>query len=116
MNKRIVFRHMEHSDVMEKHANEQLEKIIQFLENDRGPVFIDLSLEPSKVHQHHRVDLHIKSADYNLNSAYEKEGLDFYQTLDHVIDVMYRQLLEAKRKRLDLAKERGRHEESKKQK
>ena len=44
MNKRIVFRHMEHSDVMEKYANEKLEKIIHFLENEREPIFIDLYL------------------------------------------------------------------------
>ena len=116
MNKRIVFRNMEHSDVMEKYANEQLEKIITFLEHDRGPVFIDLYLEPSSVHRHNRIELHVKGANYNLNSHYEKEGFDFYETLDHVIDVMYRQLLETKRKNLDLAKERGRHEEVKKQK
>ena len=30
MNKRIVFRNMEHSDVMEEYANEQLEKIVDF--------------------------------------------------------------------------------------
>jgi ribosomal subunit interface protein len=115
MNKRIVFRNMEHSDVMEKYANEQLEKIIEFLENDRGPVYIDLYLEPSRVHEHHRVELHVKSAEYNLNSSYEHEGMGFYDVLDRVIDVMYRELREAKRKNHDMEKMRGRHDEVKKQ-
>jgi len=115
MNKRIVFRNMDHSDVMEKYANEQLEKIIDFLENDRGPVHIDLYLEPSKVHKHHRVELHVKSAEYNLNSSYEHEGMDFYQTMDRVMDTMYRELHEAKRKNHDMEKTRGRHDELKKQ-
>jgi ribosomal subunit interface protein len=115
MNKRIVFRNMDHSDVMEAHAHEQLEKVVNFLENDRGPVFIDLYLEPSKVHKHHRVELHVKSADYNLNSSYEHEGMGFYETLDHVIDVMYRELHEAKRKHHDQQITRGRHDELKKQ-
>ena len=115
MNKRIVFRNMDHSDVMEKYANEQLEKIIQFLENDRGPVYIDLYLEPSKVHEHPRVELHVKSAEYNLNSSYEYEGVGFYDVLDRVIDTMYRELHEAKRKNHDLEKMRGRHDEVKKQ-
>lgn len=115
MNKRIVFRNMEHSDVMEKYAHEQLEKITAFLEHDRGPVFIDLYLEPSRVHRHHRVELLVKSADYDLNSSYEHEGMEFYDTLDRVIDVMYKQLCEAKRKNHDMEKMRGRHDEFKKQ-
>jgi len=116
MHKRIVFRNMEHSDVMQEYANGQLEKIINFLENDRGPVYIDLYLEPSKVHEHHRVELHVKAAEYNLNSSYEHEGMGFYETLDRVIDVMYRQLCEQKRKNHDLEKERGRHDEVKQNK
>ena len=115
MNKRIVFRNMDHSDIMEAYANEKLEKIITFLENDRGPVHIDLYLEPSKVHKHHRVELHVKSADYDLNSSYEHEGDEFYNTLDHVIDVMYRQLHEAKRKKHDMDIQRGRHDKIKDQ-
>jgi len=115
MNKRIVFRNMDHSDVMQEYANGQLERIVNFLENDRGPVFIDLYLEPSNVHRHHRVELHVKSADYNLNSSYEHEGMDFYDTLDRVIDVMYRELHEHKRRNHDEEKTRGRHDEFKKQ-
>src|SRR6478735_584270 len=114
MHKRIVFRNMEHSDVMENYANEQLEKIINFLENDRGPVSINLYLEPSKVHQHHHVELHVKSAEYDLHSSYEHEGMGFYETLDHVIDVMYRELHEKKRRNHDEEKMRGRHDEVKK--
>jgi len=101
MNKRIVFRNMDHSDVMEEYANGQLERVMEFLKDDRGPVFIDLYLEPSRVHRHHRVELHVKSADYNLNSSYEHEGMDFYATLDRVIDTMYRLLHEEKRRHND---------------
>lgn len=116
MNRTITFRNMDHSDVMERYANEKLEKIVTFLEHDRGPVFIDLFLEPSTVHEHHRVELRVKSAEYTLNSKYEHEGLGFYETLDRVIDVMYRELHEAKeRKHKDDRKTRGRHDEFKKQ-
>jgi ribosome-associated translation inhibitor RaiA len=106
---------MDHSDVMEEYANGQLERIVEFLENDRGPVFIDLHLEPSHVHEHHRVGLYVKAADYDLYSGYEHEGLDFYGALDRVIDVMYQKLHEEKRKRDDEKKMRGRHDEFKKQ-
>lgn len=115
MNKRIVFRNMDHSDVMEEYANAQLEKIIEFLKDDRGPVFIDLYLEPSHVHEHHRIELHVKSAEYNLNSSYEHQGMGFYDVLDRVIDTMYRQLCEHKRRHHDEEKMRGRHDDIKKQ-
>jgi len=115
MNKRIVFRNMDHSDVMEAYANEQLKKIEEFLEHDRDPIFIDLYLEPSHVHEHHRVELHVKSPSYDLNSSYEHEGLGFYDILDRVIDVMYRELREAKRKNHDQEKMRGRHDDIKKE-
>jgi len=115
MNKRIVFRNMEHSDVMEAYANEQLHKIEKFLANAQPPVFINLYFEPSHVHEHHRVELHIKSGEYDLNSAYEKEGMNFYDILDRVIDVMYRNLLEAKDKHDDEKKMRGRHDDFKRE-
>lgn len=101
MDKHIVFKNMEHSDVMREIIEQQMHKIEEFLTHEAQPVRIDLFCEPSKVHEHHRVDLHIKSPHYNLNVSYEKEGMDFYQVLDHVIDVMYRNLLEEKRKQTD---------------
>jgi ribosomal subunit interface protein len=115
MNKRIVFRHMDHSDVMEQYANEQLQKIVDFLEHENKQIIIDLYFEPSKVHQHHRVELHVKCGHYDLNSSYEHEGTDFYDIIDRVIDVMYRNLLEEKRKYHDQEKMVGRHDAFKKE-
>lgn len=99
MQKKVVFRHMDHSEVMEKYAHEQLEKIVRFLENEREPIYLDLILEPSKVHAHHRIEVRVKSPHYDLISNYE--GSEFYDVLDRVIDVMYRQLCEKKRKLVD---------------
>ncbi len=115
MIKRIVFRNMDKSDIMEAYANQQLAKIEQFLSEERSPVHIDLFFEPSKVHEHHRVELRIKTPHYDKNSDYEHEGMDFYKVLDRVIDVMYRELLEQKRKNIEREKTVGRHEETKKQ-
>ena len=116
MHKRITFRNMEHSDVMKRYANGQLEKVEKFLENEATPVYIDLIFEPSKIHQHHRVELRIKTPLYDLVSNYEYKGEAFYDTLDRVIDVMYRCLHEAKRKeKKDRKKTCGRHEDFKKQ-
>lgn len=115
MNKRIVFRGVPHSGPMEDHANQQLKKIEKFLENERSPVNIDLIFEPSKLRQHSRVELRIKTPHYDLVSHYEFEGTEFYDVLDRVIDVMYRRLHEEKDKHVEDRKMVGRHDEFKKQ-
>lgn len=115
MHKRITFRHMDKSEGLEQYANDQLAKIEHFLEGEQRPIYIDLILEPSKLNEHHRVELRVKSPHYDLVSNYEHEGADFYDVLDRVIDVMYRELHEHKRKLDDEKKQIGRHEEFKKQ-
>lgn len=115
MQKRIVFRGVDHSDNAEQYANKQLQKIEHFLEHEQTPVHIDLIFEPSKLRQHSRVELRVKSPHYDLISHYEHEGVEFYAVLDHVIDSMYRQLHEAKEKNHDKLKTVGRHDEFKKQ-
>ena len=115
MNKRITFRNMEHSEVLKQYADDQLAKLEEFLENERSPVYIDLVFEPSKIHEHHRVELRVKSPNYDLISNYEHEGTGFYDVVDRVIDVMYKELHEAKKKRVDERKTCGRHDEFKKQ-
>lgn len=101
MNKRIVFRNMDKSDAIERYANERLEKIVDFLATEPTPISIDLVLEPSAAREHHRVELRVKTPRYDLIADREHQGDDFYKTLDHVIDVMFRNLIEAKRKALD---------------
>lgn len=113
MKTKITFRHMDHSSVMEEYAEGQLQKVYEFLSNEPDPVFVDLILEPSKVHEHHKVELRIKSPHYDLISNYE--GAKFYDVLDRVIDVMYKRLREEKKKEVDQRKMRGRHDDFKKQ-
>lgn len=115
MHKRITFRHMDKSEAMEQHALEQLTKVEHFLEHEQRPIYIDLVFEPSKTREHHRIELRVKSPHYDLISHYEHNGVDFYEALDHVIDVMYRELHEHKRKLEDEKKSLGRHPEFKKE-
>ena len=115
MHKRITFRNMKHSGVMKQYADQQLDKLILFLENEPTPVYIDLVFEPSKVREHHRIELRVKSPNYDRISNYEYQGEAFYDTLDRVIDVMYKELLEDKKRHLDDRKMVGRHDEFKKQ-
>ncbi len=113
MNKRITFRDMPHSEVMEQYADEQLEKIVDFLHSERSPIYIDLVLAPSKVREHHLIELRVKSPNYELYSTYE--GAHFYDVLDRVIDTMYRELRQKKDRIVEDKKMVGRHEEFKKQ-
>lgn len=117
MHKRITFRNMDHSDAMEAHVNEQLKKIETFLEKDeqRPPIYIDMVLEASKVREHPRAELRVKTSHYDLVSNYEHPGVDLYDAIDRVIDVMYQRLHEEKKKNLEKRKTQGRHEAFKKQ-
>lgn len=99
MHKRITFRNMDHVSSIENYANRRLDKVEHFLQNEKTPVYIDLVLEPSKVHAHHRVELRVKSPQYDLISNYE--GPEFYNVLDHVVDTMISELTEEKRKIVD---------------
>jgi ribosome-associated translation inhibitor RaiA len=114
MQKRIVFKDMDHSQPLEDHANKQLQRIIRFLELEgRTPIYLDLFLEPSKVHAHHRVELLIKTPQYDRSVHYESP--DMYGALDRVVDTMYLKLHEDKRRHHDDNKMVGRHDEFKKQ-
>lgn len=108
---------MQHSNVIEEYARNQLHKIEKFLSaSEREPIYLELTFSPSDVHEHHRVELLVKTPNYDLMSEYEHSGTDFYDTVNHVITVMYRRLLEEKeRVKKDERKTRGRHEEFKKQ-
>lgn len=115
MHKRITFRNMDSSEVMKEYADNQLKKIEAFLSHEPTPIYIDLVFEPSKVREHHKVELRVKSAHYDLVSSYEHQGTAFYDVIDRVVDTMYKELLEAKQKRVDDKKSQGRHEDFKKQ-
>ena len=84
MNKRITFRDMPHSEVMEQMRMSSLKRLSNFLDSERSPIYIDLVLAPSKVREHHLIELRVKSPNYELYSTYE--GAHFYDVLDRVID------------------------------
>lgn len=96
MHKRITFRGMDHSPVIEEYCNGQLVKVEEFIKNEREPMYIDLVLEAERTHHHHRVELRIKTPNYDVITHYE--GPDMYDVIDRVIDTMYHELREAKRK------------------
>ncbi|QQR54151.1 HPF/RaiA family ribosome-associated protein [bacterium] len=98
MNKRIVFRHMDHSPAIEELANKHLQKIEHFLENEPTPIYIDLVMEPSKTREHSRIELRVKSPHYDKIIHHEFQGDKFYDVLNDVIEKMHKELLEEKKK------------------
>ena len=110
MKKRVYFKDTQVSAAIENHANEQLAKVERFLENEPTPVFIDLTIAPSKLREHSKVELRVKSPDYDLVTHYEHEGVDVYDCINRVIDTMYDNLHEAKRKRIDELKTSSRRD------
>lgn len=102
MPRRIVFRHMDHSPVIEEFANTHLDKLEKFLSTERTPIFIDLVMTPAPTHAHNNVELRLKTPHYELVAHHE--GKDLYQEIDRVVDKMLKELAKAKDKRLSEGK------------
>ena len=94
MQKRIAYRGLESSPVLEEFANKHLEKVEKLLESERTPIFIDLVLEASHVHAHHKVELRIKTPNFDLIAHHE--GPEMYQEIDRVTDKMVQEIRRAK--------------------
>lgn len=79
---------MPHSDVLETHANEKLEKILDMLEQsgESTPCFTELWLKAQKLHLNHRADLHLRTPRFDLHC--HDEGNDMYVVIDNAIDKM----------------------------
>lgn len=101
MKIKISFHNMPHSDSLEAHAREKLEKISEILQAqaDAAPFNIELWLKANKQHPHHAVELHVKTRDLDCNA--HNEGPDMYIALDTTIDKMVKQLLKEKERHLD---------------
>jgi ribosomal subunit interface protein len=113
MNIQVTFQNCDGSPVMEKHINEQMAKIVHFLEKEPTPIWIDIIIKPGRTHAHHQVEFLLKTPHYELVT--HDEGPKIYQILDNVIDAMYAQLRKKKDKRVEDRKMVGRHDEFKKQ-
>lgn len=109
MDIQFTFRHMDPTPALKEYAQKHLRRIVSFLEKEKPPVCIEFVLEPSKNHAHNRAELRIKTAQYNRVTHHE--GPDFYKVLDHVIDVMYRELHEDKQRRVDDLRKRSKTNE-----
>ena len=92
MHKKITFRGMDSSPVIEEHVNKLIDKIFELLTKQSSPIYVDLILEASKNHAHNRAELMLKTPLLDLVSKYE--GTDLYDVINRVFHVM---LLEIKK-------------------
>lgn len=98
MTKQFTFRNMEHSNIIEEYANQQLAKIEDFLSHEKEPIFIHIILKGEFTHHNHRVEMQVTGPHYTLNA--HREGPEFYDLISQVMDCMYLQLTEAKREKV----------------
>jgi ribosome-associated translation inhibitor RaiA len=104
-NVQITFRHVDSSNLIRDHVMGQLEKVISFLSHEQPPVRIEVVIEPSRVHAHHKVELIVSSPQFHKIISYERPGMELYELIDRTIDIMYRELHEAKRERVTKLRE-----------
>ena len=101
MDRKITFQHMPHSDPMEQHAQQKLNKIEELLPEYKSttPFHAELWLKANKQHAHHHAELHLKTPNYSLDAHDEKN--DMYAAIDCVIDKMVTLIKKAKSKQQD---------------
>lgn len=104
MIKRVAFRGMEHSPVLEEFAQKHLEKIERLLVSEPTPIYIDLVLEAHHTHAYHIVELHVVTPHFDLIAKHE--GPEMYQEVDKVTDLMVQEIRKAKDKFHDEIKKR----------
>ena len=101
MDKKITFHNMDHSDPMEQHAHDKLAKIEDLLAGNEWetPKFIELWLEAHRKHPHNKVELHLKTPQFDLHA--HSEETDIYFAIDETVDKMVKLLKKEKQKLKD---------------
>jgi ribosomal subunit interface protein len=88
MKTKIAFHNMPHSEPLEAHANQKLQKVLDLFSHDENinPFFAEFWLKANKQHPHHATELHVKTPHMDLHA--HDEGPDLYIAIDNTIDKM----------------------------
>lgn len=87
MKRTISFIGMPHSDALEAHSNQKLDKLSSLIKHDQeneDAYSLDLHLKSQEAHTHHRADIHLKTPDMKLHA--HDEGPEMYVAVDNVVD------------------------------
>lgn len=99
MKTKISFHNMPHSDPLEQHTLQKLEKIRDFVNESLLPLNIEVWLKANKIHPRHAAEIHLKTAQFDINA--HQEGTDMYVVVDQTIDKIVSLLIKEKEKMLD---------------
>lgn len=99
MNIKITFRGCEHSEVIDNHIQQQLEKVRECLSHEMSPVLVEFLVTMHPTHGHHEVNARIHSPHYHFRALHE--GKDVYAEINEVCDRLVKQIRDAKRKLVD---------------
>ncbi|MFC1894542.1 ribosome hibernation-promoting factor, HPF/YfiA family [Candidatus Dependentiae bacterium] len=101
MQRKITFHGMDHSSPMEKHINEKLNKIEEFIKAPEWetPKYIEFFLNSHPQHPHHSVEIKLKTPQFDLVS--HDEGTKMYVVIDNAIDKIITLLKKEKAKLRD---------------
>ena len=107
MKRTITFRNMDHSDPLEQHAHQKLDKIEELLRQEQfeTPFFIELCLTSNKPHPHHKAELRLRTANLRLEA--HDEGPEMYVMLDNAVDKMVILIKKEKEKLRDKEQKQG---------
>lgn len=97
---RIMFKNMNHSDVLEEYARKHLKKLEDLLvETERSPIEVSLVLQGYPDHAHKDVEIVLGASDFKLVAHHS--GPDFHHEIKHVIDTIIDELRKEKDKETD---------------
>jgi ribosomal subunit interface protein len=99
MNKKTSFHNMPHSDPLEAHTIQKLDKVQAFVDDAVRPFLVEVWLKANKSHPHHAVEVHLKTPSFDLHS--HTEGTDMYVAVDNAIDKIVSLLIKEKKKTRD---------------
>lgn len=93
---------MSHSLPLEEHTRSKLVKILDIVkrESDQTPFEVEVWLRANAQHPHHRAEVHIKTAHFNLHTQ-DETGADMYVSIDNAIDKMVAMLKKERERRRD---------------
>ncbi|MCK4499259.1 HPF/RaiA family ribosome-associated protein [Candidatus Babeliales bacterium] len=86
MNRKISFHNMDHSEPLEEHVNRRLDKVEEYLKNEELPQHIEVRLTGGHVHAHNKVEIHLKTKNFNLDASRASETGKMYEVVDDAVD------------------------------
>ena len=93
---------MDSSPVIEEYVKRHMEKVTKFLKKEPSPIDLEVVLDASFKHHHHRAEIILKSPNYDLVSHYECP--EMYPSIEKAIEKMAQEISKAKGKRIDFRK------------